>query len=235
MKVFCNLIIVLFMLTGSLCMAQEIREFVVVNDAKDSFVNLRTAASSKSMVERKIANGTVVYAMEEKDNWVSVEFFEGDKYIHGYVYKSFATLLATYKDIKPNASTTNSAFYKGDNIAISLTQGKFLKDKHTYSYYKDSNVIEKVDGEGAWGTGAAVPATQYTNITVTFGEQKVELPQVALKNLFNPNLDSTRIYYNSTTDTLYITAVNDDGASGYCVAFVIQGKKYKGRALVAPF
>jgi hypothetical protein len=235
MKLLRHLFITLLILAGSSCIAQEIREFVVVKDVKDSFVNVRKEASAKSKVERKIANGTVVYALEEKDNWISVEFFEGDKFIHGYVYKSFATLLATLKEIKPNASTTNSAFFSGGGIAVTITKGKFLKDKHTYSYYKDSDSIEKVDGEGAWGTGASIPTTQYTSITATFGEQKVELPITALKNLFDINLDSTLIYYDSITDTLYITAVNGDGAAGYCVAFIVQGKKYKDRALVAPF
>jgi len=235
MKLFYNIFIVFFMLTGSVCAAQDIMEFVVVNDAKDSFVNVRADASAKGKVLQKLANGTVVYALSQKDNWISVEFGEGEKAVSGYIYKSFTTLLPTFKEIKLNASTTNSAFFTGDGIAITITKGKFIKDKHTYTYSKDSNVVETIDDKEIWGTDGTMPATQYTSITVTFGEQKIELPQSAFQNLFHPNLDDTHVYYNSSTDTLYIVAVNGDGAGGYCVALIIQGKKYKGRVVNVPF
>ncbi|WP_169336032.1 SH3 domain-containing protein [Flavobacterium rivuli] len=235
MKLFQNIFAALFMLAGSSCLAQDIMEFVVVNDAKDSFVNLRADASAKGKVVQKLANGTVVYALSQKDNWISVEFGEGKKVMSGYIYKSFATLLPTFKEIKLNANTTNSAFFTGDGIAVTITKGKFIKDKHTYTYSKDNNIVETIDGKEIWGTDGTMPTTQYTNVTITFGEQKVELPQTALQNLFNPNLDDTHVYYDSTTDTLYIAAVNSDGAGGYCAALIIQDKKYKVRVVDTPF
>ena len=234
MKLFQNIFIALIMLAGSSCLAQDIMEFAVVNDSKDSFVNLRADASAKSKVVQKLANGTVVYALSQKDNWISVEFGEGKKVVSGYIYKSFATLLPTFKEIKLNASTTNSAFFTGDGIAVTITKGKFIKDKHTYTYSKD-NILETIDGKEIWGTDGTMPTTQYTNVTVTFGEHKVELPQTAFLNLFNPNLEDTHVYYDSSTETLYITAVNSDGAGGYCAVLIIQGKKYKGRVVDVPF
>ena len=235
MKLFQNIFVALFMLAGCSCLAQDIMEFVVVNDAKDSFVNLRADGSVKGKVVQKLANGTVVYALSQRDNWINVEFGEGKKVVSGYIYKSFATLLPTLKEIKLNANTTNSAFFTGNGIAVTITKGKFIKDKHTYTYSKDNNIVETIDGKEIWGTDGTMPTTQYTNITVTFGEQKVELPQTAFQNLFNPNLEDTHVYYDSSTDTLYITAVNSDGAGGYCAALIIQDKKYKGRVMDVPF
>lgn len=240
------LITLLLSLKALFCIAQGnntetigIYEFVIINDTKDSFVNLREEPNIKGGVIEKLQNGKVMFAYEQKEGWFLVESSEvktlkDEELTSGYVHKSRIKMISSLKQIKAASITANKAVFENENITVEITTKGFIKSEHSYKL-DDSGYIELIDNKIPWGIDGEFPRNKYKEIIVKIDGENIAIPAQELKNLYEPNLKITSVYYDADKDSLYIVATNSDGAGGYAVVFIIENKKYKERILEIPF
>lgn len=209
--------------------AQDIVEFVVINDPNDTYVNLRKGNSIQSAVVKKLQNGSVMFCFGKKGNWMEVESMEEDEITAGYVYKDFVKEVTSFTEIKITDKNDQRLVLQGKGIIITIMTGLFNKQLHNYKYDATGNYIIAIDNKKIWGTDGGFPTSEYKLVAIDFNGELYKLPQEALQNLYNPDFSHTRAYYDEVSDSLYITSWNSDGAGGYCLAFVIKNKKYKER------
>lgn len=125
---------------------------------------------------------------------------------------------------------------KKGNIVVSISQTNFNKKEHTYKYVKDNpTLIELIDNKNYWGTDGNMPTKQFKEIAIKIGEKTTILPKSALEGFYQPNLSSAEVYFDKSTDTIYIQTSNSDGAGGYYVVWRIVKGKYKDKLAVYGF
>ena len=80
-----------------------------------------------------------------------------------------------------------------------------------------------------FGTDGNIPKREYKSIQIEINNVKIELPNIALKNLYEPSLYNSKASYDEKKDILYILLSNSDGAGSYEIIWIIEKKKYKNR------
>ena len=240
-RVFNILIILILFLKALWCFGQEnstepigIYEFVIIADPEDSFVNIRNTPSIKGRIDEKLQNGKIMFAFEQKGNWILAQHSENKIVKSGYVHKSRVKKISSLKKIKNTSSTENSISFDNENIYVEITMKSFIKPEHTYKL-DDYGYIKLIDNNIPWGIDGGLPRTEYKEIVIKINGKNVTIPVESLKDLYEPNLSSTSVYYDAVKNNLYIVAGNSDGAGAYSLTFVIENKKYKERILEIPF
>ena len=190
-------------------------QFAIIYD-KDSFCNVRNFAGKGNNIIDKLKNGHIVYCLLNETNWTDIDYSKNGKDLNGQVYKDRVIFISSYLTVpvltKDNAEIT----LKKDSIKIVLTEQKFDKSKHRFSFYKEAkDQIEFVDNKKYWGKDGGVPASEYKSIEVTIGQRKILLPKKAFENLYEPSLYNTQVNYDKTNDIIYIQSMNSDGAGSY--------------------
>lgn len=99
----------------------------------------------------------------------------------------------------------------------------------------NSGFLKKIDDLEFLGTDGEIPKRQYKSIEVQINNIKVQIPNEALRNLYEPSLSDSKINYDKINDILYIQSSNGDGAGGYEIIWVIEKKKYKTRIEMSAF
>lgn len=196
-------------------------QFVVILD-QDGFVNVRKTPSKNSIIVDTLENNTLVFCFDNTGNWTNIDYEKSAKTQNGYIYKDRYKLISDYPKFKVLSKTSNSITFIRNSMEVTLSQSKFEKSKHTISYFKKyPTFIELIDNQKFWGTDGFLPSAQYEKITLKLGPKSIELPEVALKGLFNPNLFYTEINIDEKTNTIFINSSNSDGAGGYYVIWKI--------------
>jgi hypothetical protein len=80
-----------------------------------------------------------------------------------------------------------------------------------------------------------VPKVAYRHIRIRIGDKQIEVAKKEIANLFEPNLDLTKVNYDKQSDKLYISSINSDGAGGYAVLWMIKEGNYSHRSALSPF
>lgn len=222
--------------------ADELEEFCVVQDS-DGYTNVREKADLKSKVIARVDHGQVVWIyLGGMTKWPNVIFMdkEGEERT-GFIHASRLKALTDFESIAGKVSETDQTetFEQGKlKVKIEIEPFQIEGRELTYKEYsKDERYLIEIDGKNYWGTDGGMPREQYRKITVQQGGKTISLPDSALENLFNPGLypGNTKVTLNPKDNAIYITSFNSDGAGGYVVAFVIEGGKYKSRAVISPF
>ena len=123
-------------------------------------------------------------------------------------------------------------------MRVAMATEKFDRNNVSVTIVHHPNGSEQVieiNRRPIWGTDGGLPRTRYASITIEQGKKKLTLPDEAIGDLFQPNLDSTKVFHDPKTKTTFITALNSDGAGGYAVAFKIVDGKYVARHVLGPF
>ena len=230
-----NILWLLFFINFINSFGQEF-EFAVVNDT-DGFVNVRNSNEIKSNnITDKLENGFVVTHFGAEGNWVLVDYKKNGKDLNGYIYKDRIKALNEYTKI-PNIKTYKSYItISNEKIKINIFEKSFDKTSHILKYYKENpKQLYKIDGKEFFGTDGNIPKKEYDFIEVEIDSKKIILPKQAIENLYEPNLEYTTANYNEETKTLYIYALNGDGAGGYAILWIIENGKYKMRIETNPF
>ncbi|WP_294733759.1 hypothetical protein [uncultured Flavobacterium sp.] len=238
MKSITKIVTILILFSNAIGYSQEsenIYKFVVINDPKDSTVNLRNESNTKSYINERLANGTTMFAFEKENGWVYVECHE-DEYKAGYVHESRVKLITSFTEVKPTLKEKNSTTFKNKDVLVRITKQDFVKSEHDYVFENESKYsLETIDDKKPWGTDGIIPHNEYKNISVKISGNTISLPKKYYRDLYEPNLNLTSIYYDEINDTLYIIANNSDGAGAYAMLLTIKHKKFKKRTLVTPF
>ena len=208
-------------------------QFAIISD-KDGFVNIRSEPNKTSKIVGKIEDGTVFYIFQyepNKSDWISFSCLEESCKIVGYVHKSRVKLVSQFEKIDIKSDNEQEIVFEKDSVKVNIVLEDFNKKAHDFTYSKDSNFIEKIDGENFWGTDGGIPKKQYRSVEIEIGQSKIFIPLKGLKNLFNPNMHNpfTEVNIFRQKNILYISCGNGDGAGGYDLLWIIEKGKYKNR------
>lgn len=210
-------------------------QFYIVKD-EDGFVNVREENSLHSKIIAKLNNGEIVHSYEDsfenKGHWLGIDFdFTKNEFKTGYVYRDRLISIDQYERI-PMVKKGNEIVLKNKNIEIRITEKKFQKRNHTFTFHQEyKDIITKIDYQDYYGTDGYLPKTEYSAIEVTMSGKTISLPKEALKNLFEPNSFITTAHYDQENDILYIDSLNSDGAGSYEVLWIIEKGKFKKRLI----
>lgn len=219
-------ILYLFLLLNfNLCFSQ----FGIINDP-DGFVNVRSSAQKGNNISDKLENGFIVYYFEPQGNWVNIDYKKNGKELNGYIYKDKIKTITYFTTIPLKSNNGGIAKLENGSVKIEISETKFIKEKHKLKFFKGNpNQLEKIDNLQIFGTDGEVPKREYKSIKIDINNIKIELPNSALKNLFEVSLHNSKANYDAKNDILYISSSNSDGAGGYEIIWVIEKKKYKYR------
>ena len=227
-----------FLILIFLCSLKSLyaQEFAVVLD-KDGYTNVRSENNKNSKIIDKLHNGHLICVMSPEGNWWNIDYALNKNEIKvGYVYRDRIKLISEYNEIPISEEKDKEIIFSNKAIEVKIVENKFDKNKHSLNYVKNyPNQISKIDGKDYWGTDGEIPKTEYKSITIKFNNSTLELPKDALENLYEPNLSSTKVNFDKVNNTIYISAMNSDGAGGYLVIWKIENGKYKKRFVAYGF
>ena len=212
-------------------------QFGIIAD-KDGFVNVRNSPNISNNIIDTLTNGQIVFCLEAEGEWLPTEYHLSRQNKSGYIHNSRVKFIDEFDNISYDLLTDSIITFKKDSIKLVITKTKFNPKNNELAYHKgdasnnEMRWLEKINGNEIFGTDGNVPKNQYGQFTLTFGKDKIHLP---VDNLFEPNLDYTTVNFDSKTRTIYITAMNSDGAGGYAVLWIIENEKFKQRITTIPF
>jgi hypothetical protein len=212
-------------------------QFGIVSD-KDGFVYVRNSPNISKNIIDTLTNGQIVFCLEAEGEWRPTDYDFSRQRKSGYVHSSRMKFIHDFDQIPFDKLTDSSITYKMDSAELIVSKTKFNPKKNKLQYHKgddsrnEMSYLEKINGKEIWGTDGNVPKIQYKQITLNLGKGSINLP---IDNLFEPNLDYTRVNIDAKNKTIYISASNSDGAGGYEVLWIIVNGKFKQRILTVGF
>jgi len=213
-------------------------QFAIIAD-KDGFTNVRKSGDIGKNIIDTLTNGQIVYCLEgENPDWRPVDYEKNGKTLSGYIHNSRLFYFDKFRDIKYFSLSENSIVFKFDTIKLTIIKEPFLTNKNKLLYVKtndkinESKFLAKINGETFWGTDGDIPKYQYKKIRLQIGKKEIDLP---FKNMYEPNLDYTKVNFDNKTNTIYITADNSDGAGAYTVLWIVTNGVFKRKIITIPF
>lgn len=200
-------------------------QFAIVDDP-DGFVYVRSGAGKNFPVIDTLKNRDLIYQYEDESSWMNIDYqLSADKaktFKSGFVHSSRLKLVESFTEIPRTQINDSLIQFKWDTCQLIIKEKYFNPRKHRFSYFKlegQDSVISKIDGLDPWGTDGDMPKTQYGKCQLSLGKKLLDLP---VKTLYNPNLHLTNLYIDRTSNTLYLSAFNSDGAGGYVVLWELR-------------
>ncbi|WP_281336423.1 hypothetical protein [Flavobacterium eburneipallidum] len=210
-------------------------QFGIINDL-DGFVNVRSSAEKGKNISDKLENGFIVFYFEPKGNWVNIDYKKNGKQLNGYIYKDRIKYINDFTNVPLKSNLNGKVKLENENVKIEISETKFIKEKHNLKFHKnDKSILEEIDNMQIFGKDGGIPKKEYKSIQIEINSVKIELPNIALKNLYEPSLYNSKANYDKKNDILYILSSNSDGAGGYEIIWIIEKKKYKYRIEVYGF
>jgi hypothetical protein len=220
-----GIIYIFIIFNFNLCFSQ----FGIINDL-DGFVNVRCSAEKGNNISDKLENGFIVYYFEPEGNWINIDYKKNGKELNGYIYKDRIKYITDFEKIPLKSELDGKAKLENENVKIEITETKFIKEKHKLKFYKnEKNQLDKIDNLQIFGTDGNIPKREYKSIKIEINNVKMELPKIALKNLYEPSLYNSKANYDAKNNILYILSSNSDGAGSYEIIWIIEKNKYKYR------
>ncbi len=129
-----------------------------------------------------------------------------------------------------------------DDLKIHIVRGPFNQALHRLSYYGPFGYVYKIDGRFFWGFDGRVPNQKLYAVYVYFGQERLELPQSAFRDIYEPNFCTprrlfrseqchTRAFLSEDGNRIYIYMLNSKIPSLYEVSWIINDKRYIGRVV----
>lgn len=127
-----------------------------------------------------------------------------------------------------------------DDIKVHITRGPFIRKKRHVSYYGPHSYVYKIDGRNFWGYNGSVPQSQINSIEILYGQERIQLPDSAYHDIYEPNFCFrrrlfetfecyTRVFLSDDGDRIYIYMLNSRIPSLYEVCWIITRRTYTGR------
>jgi hypothetical protein len=206
------------LLISNLSFSQEF-EFAIIQD-KDGLSNVREEANLKSKIVGTVKNDELVFVFDDEENkdWFMVESSK----ISGFIHKSRIKQLTKFNEINPSNQSENNIRFKNNNFSIDIFSEKFNKKKYTITYETDRKFIKLLNGKKFYGTDGPIPKIALKSINLKIGQKLISIDKNLLEDLFEPNFDNTQVFFDKTTQTIYLSMHNSDGAGGYSVAWVFK-------------
>ena len=196
----------------------------------DGSANIRSSAEKGNNISDKLENGFIVYCFEPEGNWVNIDYKKNGKELNGYIYRDRIKYITDFTNIPLKSNISGKVKLENENVKIEISETKFIKEKHKLKFYKNKKTqLDKIDNLQIFGTDGNIPKREYKSIQIEINNVKIGLPNIALKNLYEPSLYNSKANYDEKNDVLYILSSNSDGAGSYEIIWIIEKKKYKNR------
>jgi hypothetical protein len=230
-----TLILFLAFFTSTVTYAQ----LAVIRD-NDGFSNIRQEPNNDSEIIDTISNDRLVFCFEEeaKGNWLPVDYNKDGKTQSGYIHKSRVVYLDSLDKFQVATINDSILTLQYKSLQVTMRIGKFNTKGRTIKYEKpesEQQYVKSIDGKFPWGTDGNIPRKEYKFIQLKSGKKLLTAKKTFYSNLFEPNLDMTTAYINKLTNTLFIAAMNSDGAGGYVVVWIIKDELVINREIFRPF
>lgn len=194
-------------------------------------INLRKEPSIHSDILMQIPKNEIIYFLptnEPINKWYPITYKINEKNIQeGFIYESRLRFLNNYPAFtKKKISDKEWSFvYNNMQINIQITDFDYAANKKDFinNFYKGKAIF------GIKENADKIRLQQYFNIIIKIGKHSFRIPKKELENLFQPNANATNIYYDESTNRIYITVVNGDAESSYDLIFIIENGKYKSK------
>ena len=210
-------------------------QFAFIAD-KDGQANIRTTAAIADNIEDSLQNGHLVYCMESDGNWVNIDYVKNGASLNGYIYRNRLIMVEQYEKISQLTSQPHQIGFGKDSLSITIRSQPFQRAKNKLFYSIEyPGIVELINGKLPFGTDGNMPTTTYQSIEVQSGARIAIVPASEFADLFEPNLNKTKVNYNRRQDILYIHAMNSDGAGGYLVIWRFVKGEYKDRFVAYGF
>lgn len=212
-------------------------QFGVVVD-KDGYVNIRDTPTISNNISDRLTTGEIVFCFENEDNWYPIEYKIKQASKGGYIHKSRVKFIQEFNEIPFKILTDSLVEFKTDSIKLLVTKENFNPENKKLEYYyndssrNENNWLKKINGKEIWGLQRDIPKMQYGKMILTIDKNSISLP---IDNLFEPNLDYTKVNIDKKSNTIYISTLNSDGAGAYMVLWVISNGEFKKQLKVIPF
>lgn len=228
-------------------------EFGKVVDA-DGYVNVREAKNANSKIVSQVSSGNFVYFHDE-DRYGSPWIYSYPQYdgtdSSGYIHKSRLKFI-NQNDDGLGTEISMSSFdqaqsmirFANENNKVSITikaedfdyqanENQFTK-RHYSESWGDGFYLTHYKGQRFWGTDGSIPQgmNHYKSITVRLNNNIIEMPKNDIESLFNVDLRRTKAFFDEKTNSVYISAIEGDGAGTYRVLFAIENGRYVGKTVV---
>ncbi len=129
-----------------------------------------------------------------------------------------------------------------EDIKVHIARGPFNHTAHRLSYYGPYGYVYKIDGRSFWGYDGSIPEKQIYAVQVFFGNNLMELPRRAYRDIFEPNFCFrsrafrpeecyARAFLSEDGQRLYIYMLNSRVPSLYEVCWIISEEEYLGRVV----
>lgn len=221
----------LFLLTFLSVISLQAQDFFIVSD-EDGYLNVRN--NDNNVIDR-LSNGSPVFVLNpmNEEMWWEVEYSKAGVLFTGKVHQSRLKNIDSFEDIPVANVGNNRVLMQSNVVRINIEDARFEKAGHTFQYRE--GFLTHIDHSKIWGTDGNIPLKEYSAFEILINNRKIILPEKAFKYLYEPNLDYTKAYYDGKTDTLYITALNSDGAGGYVVLWLFRNGIFEDRLVTHGF
>lgn len=209
---------------------EDVFSFALVQDT-EGFVNVRSEPAIKNNIKDTLATGRVIWCYEQAGDWYFVNYDKRGVSHDGYIHRSRLKLINGFEKIPMHKENRDQIVFRKDSLVITMTQKSFVAAEHKLQYAMNSGVryLAKINGKQIWGTDGNVPRTQYKSIEIALGQRIITIPSTAISDLYEPNFNSTKVFFDHNNDVLYISISNGDGAGGYVGLLIIKNGAYQSR------
>jgi hypothetical protein len=228
MKILCIFILLFTLSNLSYCQDYD---FAIIQD-KDGFTNVREEANLKSKIVGTIKNNEIIFVFdhEESNNMYSFQSLS----ISGFVHSSRIKRLNKLKEIKPSNQSENNINFKHNNFEIDIFAEKFDLKKYSVQRNKQG-FVEKLNNKVFYGTDGDLPKIALKSVVFKINNKEIYIAKNEVNDLFEPNFDNTKVFFDASTKIIYLTMQNSDGAGAYAVAWTFKPNETPKRFVLINF
>jgi hypothetical protein len=201
----------------------------------DDFTNVRASSSVNAKIVGKFHDGDVFDYGEEKNGWVNVIYDPADSLdrvsLEGYIHKDRLLPIFDLPRIAESSKklTNGHLELRTNSLTLELTTAPFQPNQHVLEKDQGGS-IQKIDGKRPLGTDGDMPLEKLTSLHITISGNKVDIPATAWENLYNPTLETCKVFVNSSTGFMYISLTTTRiSAGGYKMVWIFKNGRYVRR------
>ena len=190
-------------------------QFAIIHD-KDGFTNIRHSPDLKAKILGTVKNNELIFVFDDEDNkdWYDM----ASSNLKGFIHKSRVKNLTIFLKIESSNQNENNIRFKFNNSEINIISEKFDLKKYSVQRNKQG-FVEKLNNKIFYGTDGDLPKTALKSVTFKINNKAIFINKNQLDDLFEPNFDNTKVFFDVSKQTIYLTMNNSDGAGAYAVAW----------------
>ena len=214
-------------------------QVAIVRD-KDGYCNIRYNANATSKVVDTLSNDKIVYCFSDQNvgEWFPIDYTKSGKELSGYIHKSRIVFIDKLKNIKAYLLNDSTIKSTADSFKLTITFGKFISSKHSIKYENpkaENRFVKTIDNKFPWGTDGNIPKKEYKKFQLQIDGQTILIDKEIYKDLFEPNLRETKIFFDKISKNYFITTENSDAAGSYTVVWTFKNNVFISREIFRGF